>query len=31
MRIGIIGPSESEIMPFIEKIQNKQVDSQLQC
>ncbi|MRZ79932.1 5'-methylthioadenosine/adenosylhomocysteine nucleosidase [Paeniclostridium sordellii] len=27
MRIGIIGPSESEIMPFIEKIQNKQVDS----
>lgn len=27
MRIGIIGPSEDEIMPFIEQIQNEQVDS----
>lgn len=27
MRIGIIGPSEDEIIPFIEKIQNKKVDS----
>ena len=27
MRIGIIGPSEDEIMPFIEKIENKMVES----
>lgn len=25
MRIGIIGPSESEIMPFIDKIGNREV------
>lgn len=27
MRIGIIGPSEDEIIPFIEKIKNKKVQS----
>lgn len=27
MRIGIIGPSEEEIIPFIEKIRNKKMDS----
>ena len=26
MRIGVIGPSEDEIMPFIKKIYNKKVD-----
>lgn len=27
MRVGIIGPSEDEIIPFIEKMQNKKVES----
>ncbi|MGG7098936.1 5'-methylthioadenosine/adenosylhomocysteine nucleosidase [Clostridium sardiniense] len=27
MRIGIVGPSEDEIMPFIECIENKEVDN----
>lgn len=27
MKFGIIGPSEDEIMPFIDKIQNKNIDS----
>ena len=27
MKIGVIGPSEDEIIPFIEKIENSQVDS----
>ncbi|MDV4149416.1 5'-methylthioadenosine/adenosylhomocysteine nucleosidase [Clostridium sp. AL.422] len=27
MRIGVIGPSEDEIKPFIEKIQNKRIES----
>ena len=27
MRVGIIGPSKDEIIPFIEQIENKKVDS----
>jgi adenosylhomocysteine nucleosidase len=27
MRIGIIGPSENEIIPFIDKIHNKKVEA----
>jgi adenosylhomocysteine nucleosidase len=27
MVIGVIGPSEDEIMPFIEHIQNKKIES----
>ena len=27
MRVGIIGPSENEIIPFIEKIENEKVQS----